>query len=68
MFRVADNGNLFNQASANVVAIASPVVLVCGIAVAALMMLNLVTTEKHNKLLGALRMIGGTKSKHALID
>ena len=65
-FEVVDNDNLFNAASANVVQIAAPVMLVCGVTVTALMVLNIVTTEKHNKLLGALRSVGISESTHWL--
>ena len=60
------SNNLFNSASSNIVAIAGPVMLVCGVTVTALMMLNLVTTEKYNKLLGALRSVGVSEGAHWL--
>jgi len=64
IFKEVDNNNLFNAAAANVVQISAPVMLVCGITVVGLMVLNIVTTEKHNKLLGALRTVGISEAAH----
>lgn len=63
-FSVATNGDMFNTNAVPITSIAGAAFIVTGVVVVALMFMNIVTTEKHKKLLGAMRMMGLYESTH----